>query len=298
MKKAFVAINPIAGGSRPDWAADRVSNALADAGWTCDILRTGGEERARGTFRGALPGDYGLAIAVGGDGTVGALADSLVHHDVPLGIIPAGTGNGIAKELGIPLQFDLALRAIIRAEERIVIDAMAVRGEHFFLAIGIGFSALTVKGTGVGDKRRFGMLAYFWRGLQRLIGIQPHAFEIDVDGTRVHLGGMEALVLNAASFGEPYLRWATQVRINDGALETMVFRTQNLVDVFSVAVRALVSQRLTDQRLLYMHGGRSISVHTNHPLPVQGDGDVIGMTPVKIQVVPAAVPVIVPHNSR
>lgn len=294
MKKAYVAINPVAGGSRPDRAANKVKRALAEAGWTCVIYRTSGDERAKGTFRGALPGDYELAIAVGGDGTVGALADSLVHRDVPLGIIPVGTGNGVAKELKIPLQFDPALRAILRGENQHVIDAMAVDGQHFFLAIGIGFSALTVGDTAVRDKRRFGMLAYFWRGLQRLVGIQPHLFEVEIDGTRVRLGGMEALVVNAASFGEPYLRWARDVRIDDGALETMVFRTNNVLDVLSVAVNALVSRRLTDRRLLYMQARRSITVLSNHPLPVQADGDVIGGTPVQVQVIPSAVPIIVP----
>ncbi len=294
MRKAFVAINPVAGGSRPESVADRVRAALTDGGWKSEIYHTCGNERDQGTFREKLPGECQMAVAVGGDGTVGALADSLVLGDIPLGIVPAGTGNGIAKELGIPMRFNAALDAIVRSQVSREVDAMTVNGQHYFLAIGIGLTALTVRETGVKDKRRFGMLAYFGRGLQRLIGIQPHLFEIDVDGLQVHLGGMEALVVNAASFGEPYVRWAADVRIDDGTLETMVFRTRNLADVLSVALNALIRRRLADRRLLYMHARHSISVASNHPLPVQADGDVIGNTPVEIRVVPRAVRIIVP----
>jgi YegS/Rv2252/BmrU family lipid kinase len=296
LKRAFVAINPIAGGSKPKRAAARISKTLGDHGWDAELYHTDGSERERRTFHAAISAEFDLAIAVGGDGTVGAVADSLIGSEIPLGIIPAGTGNGIAKELGIPLGEKSALETIRRSCDRRAIDAMRVGDQHYFLAIGIGFTARAVRDTDAVDKRRFGMLAYFGRGVQQLLGIQPYEFEIRIDGLQRNFGGIEALLVNAASFGEPYLRWATEVSIDDGALEAMVFRTRNLNDIIAMSLSTLLSRKLLDPRVSYMRAYEQVCVHTTQPLPVQADGDLIGTTPLEVRLVPSAVDIIVPSG--
>jgi diacylglycerol kinase family enzyme len=140
------------------------------------------------------------------------------------------------------------------------------------------------------------MLAYFARGVQQLLGIQPYEFEIRVDGLGMNLAGIEALLVNAASFGEPYLRWATEVSVDDGALEAMVFRTHNLWDIVSMSLGTLFRRKLLDRRVSYMRAYDELSVQTNQPLPVQADGDLIGTTPLEVKMVPSGVTIIAPPN--
>lgn len=298
MKRAFVAISPSAGDYQPMRAADRVSQTLGEHGWEWEVYHTDGSERERRVFHGAISSDFDLAIAVGGDGTVGAVADSLIGKEIPLGIIPAGTGNGIAKELRIPLQEKLALQTILHTPSLRTIDAMRMGDQHYFLAIGIGFTAQAVRLTETKDKRRLGMLAYVVRGVQQLLGVQPYEFDIRIDGKHMNLAGIEALLVNAASFGEPYLRWATQVSVDDGAFETMVFRTRNLRDTLSMILSTILRRKLLDRRVSYRRAYDEVSVRAYPPLPVQADGDPTGTTPLRVKLVPSAVTVISPSRGE
>ena len=177
----FVILNPAAGGCLAD-VVDRVlERHFSCADGSCRVHRTTGAENLGELARGAAEEGCDVVIAAGGDGTVSAVASGLVGTEVPLGILPLGTGNVLARELGLPLDLDSACELIAGAHEETAIDALRIDGRHFFTQVGIGIDALMIRDTTKAHKKRFGRLAYLWTAFTRLLGFRPRRFSIRLD---------------------------------------------------------------------------------------------------------------------
>jgi diacylglycerol kinase (ATP) len=292
MRHALVVLNPLAGTSDVDRVHEAVARAAA-SGLHCDVRVIGPPQQVTAAVRAALPGSFDLIAAAGGDGTVSAVASALVHTDVPLGIIPIGTGNILARDLGIPLDLYSALQLLCAAYHTRTLDAMQVGGQYFLLSIGIGLSAVMARDTTLEDKRRLGRFAYVLRGLQALRGFQPRRFALTVDGRTSRVRAAEVIVANSSTVGAPSIRWGPHVLLDDGVLDVCVVRARAPLDYFKIAWNLLHGQK-KDPRIRFLRARESIIIGAGRPLPVEADGEWIGQTPVHIQVVPAAVHVIVP----
>jgi YegS/Rv2252/BmrU family lipid kinase len=292
MRRAWVVLNPHAGGSDADRLREAVARTAA-AGLHCDVHVITPEEPLTATVRAALPSGLDLVAAAGGDGTVSAVASALVHTDVPLGIIPIGTGNILARDLGIPLDLDSALQLLCGPHHTRTLDAMQVADRHFLLSIGVGLSAVMMRDTTPADKRRLGRQAYLLRGLQALLGFQPRRFTLAVDGRVSRVRAAEVVVANSSTAGSANIRWGPHIHLDDGALDVCIVRARVSLDYFKIAWHLLRRQK-RDPRLRFLRATDSIVITAGRPLPVEADGDWIGQTPLRIQLVPAAVRVIVP----
>src|SRR5690606_31252171 len=113
-----------------------------------------------------------LVIAAGGDGTVSAVADGLIGSDVPMGILPLGTANVLARELGLPLDPDATCAVLASSRETATLDVMRVGGRPFFTQVGVGLDSLMIRDTDTEAKQRLGRLAYLWTAAERLAGFQ------------------------------------------------------------------------------------------------------------------------------
>jgi len=296
MGSAFVVLNPVAGNSDPSLIRNAVERRLGGRGWTYKVYETTGRERIAEIVRAALKRGFEVVIAAGGDGTVSGVAGGLVHTGIPLGIIPAGTGNALARDLGIPLDLEEALNLLVGEHETrtIGIDAMQVGDRFFILNLGVGISALAVRGTGHTEKRRLGRIAYVWAGLLEFLGFQPQRFTIAVDDRSCRFRASEVMVLNSGGLGNPYVRWGPQVRPDDGQLDVYVVRARTAPDYLRLGWNMLLGQQKNDPSLQSLRAERSVTIRANRRLPVQGDGDLMGQTPVQVKVVPGAVRVIAP----
>ena len=116
---------------------------------------------------------FEMVVAAGGDGTVSAVAEGLVGTETPLGIIPLGTANVLARELGIPVELEGAVRLLAGAHGVTSIDAMKVGEKHYFTQVGVGIDAMMIRDTRREDKRRFGRIAYIWTALTGSWGSSP-----------------------------------------------------------------------------------------------------------------------------
>jgi diacylglycerol kinase (ATP) len=292
MRQALVVLNPLAGSSD----ADRIRAAIARAaagGLHCDVRVLAPSQHVTAAVRAADPGRFDLVAAAGGDGTVSAVASALVHTDVPLGIIPIGTGNILARDLGIPLNLDSAVELLCGPHHTRTLDAMQVGERFYLLSIGVGLSAIVFRDTTLEDKRRLGRLAYIFRGLQALLGFQPRRFALTIDGRRRRVRAAEVIVANSSTAGDPNIRWGSHVRMDDGVLDVCIVRARVPLDYFAIAW-SLLRGKKKDPRVRFLRARESIIVDASHPLPVEADGDLFGQTPLRISVVPAAVRVIVP----
>lgn len=292
MRRALVVLNPLAGGS----GADRVREAVARAAATglhCDVRVIAPPDPVTAAVRSALPGDFDLVAAAGGDGTVAAVASALAHTNIPLGIIPVGTGNILARDLGIPLELDGALQLLCGPHHTRTLDAMQIDQQCYLLSIGVGLSAVMTRDTTPQDKRRLGRFAYVMRGLLALRGFQPRRFTLTVDGKTRRVRAAEVVVANSSTAGDPNIRWGPHVRMDDGVLDVCIVRARVPLDYFRIAWNLLRGQK-RDPRVRFLRAKESISMDAGRSLPVEADGDVIGETPLHIELVPAAVRVIVP----
>lgn len=294
MKRAFVVVNPVAGHSQPDILREKLRRRFAEAGKDCELYETTGEERLAEVVRSSLDRGSDLLVAAGGDGTVSGVVDGLAHASVPMGILPVGTGNALARDLGIPLDVDEALDLLLGEHAVRQIDALQIDTRFFVLNIGVGMSAQIMRDTESESKRRFGRMAYLWNVMDRLFGLERHRFTLTLDGREARLRATEVLILNSGAMGSPVLRWGPNVQIDDGQVAVYVLSPRAVFDYLSIAWNLLLGERHKDPGVRRLNAEQYITIRANRPLAVQGDGDVIGHTPVEVRVVPGAVQVLTP----
>lgn len=297
--RAFVVLNPVAGQSDTGRIRRVLERRLSEAGWSYEVHETKEDERIAEVVRDALDREFDIFAAAGGDGTVSGVAGGLVRTGIPLGIIPVGTGNTLARELGVPLDLEGAVDLLVNPHATTSIDAMqAYEDQYFFLNVGIGLTALMMRNTDYREKRRLGQAAYVWHGLKALIGLHPHRFTIVTDGQTTRLRASEVLIANSGAIGKTDLRWGDHIHLDDGQIDVCIVRANTITDYIRAAWQVLLGRQRQGSHIHYRRAGRRIRVSAEKTLPVQGDGDAIGQTPVEVQVVPGGLEVIVPAYAQ
>ncbi len=296
-QRIFIVFNPVAGTTPPEQILAAFKQYFEGDGRSYDVYETTGQESVEQITRDALTRGYTLLVAAGGDGTIAGVANALIGTQIPLGIVPAGTANVLAKELNIPVDFEAACRLLIGEHRITSIDAMQVADRCFFVQIDIGLGAQIVHETPRQSKQRFGILAYIWGGLTRLAGYQPNRFTIVADGKRQRSGAAEVVIANGGIFGFSPLRWGQHIHLDDGIIDVCIVGARTLPDYLNILWHMLLRQPGRSRQVRYMTARESIIVHADTPLPVQADGEALETTPVQVRVVPAAVQVIVPADN-
>lgn len=292
----FVVLNPMAGGSSAADIRAALARHLGERS-ALDLYETTGQpgEDVVALVRAAVARGCELVLAAGGDGTVSEVAEALVGTSVPLGIIPVGTANVFARELGLPLTLDEACALFAGDYATTTVDAMKVGEQYFVLQIGVGLDALMIRDTERAAKRRFGRAAYLWTAAKQLAGFQPQRFTIMADDKRIRPRASQVLIANGGVLGVPPLTWGPHIRPNDGKIDVCVVSARTLLDYLGLIWHTLLGQQHRDRNVRYLAAERLIVVSADKPLPVQADGEIIGETPLRIEVVPRALRVIAPQ---
>ncbi len=294
MTRAFVILNPVAGTTDGAEVRSRIRDYLDGRGWEYEIHETEKGEDVSALVSRTVDEACDLLVACGGDGTVSAVAGGLVGSDVPLGIVPLGSGNILAQDLHIPQDLDDAL-ALLDSEHRIqTLDVMAIENRYYVLNAGVGVSSLMMRDTERENKQRFGGLAYLWTGLQKLMGLQPRSFYVELDGEGRFVRAADVLVNNSGVVGNPAWRWQPDIRVDDGKLAVCVIRARSILDYVRIGWSMIILRERRQPHVDCRNAEKRVLIETRDPLPLQADGDVIGETPVEIHLVPGAVRVIVP----
>ena len=301
--RAFAVLNPRSGSCTAADVRKAIADHLGDAEVEVHEVAEGDDlpEIVRDAIaRGADP-----IVAAGGDGTVSTIADVLIGTEAHLVVLPLGTANVLARELGIPVELDGACRlgAHCLAEGSLAgsgdhavarLDAMKVGDRHYFTQVGVGIDALMIRDTNTEQKRRFGRFAYLWTMARALVGYQPRRFTIQVDDRTLELKASQIVVANTGMMGQPPFRWGPDIRSDDGRLNVCILRARSVSDYLGLLWRVVRHQHKRSPNARYEVAVRSITITAKHPLPVQADGEVIGDTPVRIEVIKSALKVVVP----
>jgi diacylglycerol kinase (ATP) len=220
---------------------------------------------------------------------------ALAHSGVPVGVLPGGTGNLIARVLGIPLTVEAAVDALIEGDEA-RIDLGAIGGHRFAFAAGVGIDATMVETTSPVLKGRLGVLAYFWTGTRAALRQERFVVRAIVDGVEYSRPATMVMVANFGAVFRDLITLGPGIRQDDGLLDLCVFSPRGLRDSVRITWRLLRKDFRTDPCMLYT-AGRRLRIETDPPRPVQADGDLVGMTPFDVVVEPLAANVLVPRHS-
>lgn len=291
--RALVILNPVAGHSAPETVRSVLQATLGVHGWLYGIYETHGKDRFDRLVQLAKQMECRLVVAAGGDGTVSLVANSLAGSDIPLGILPIGTANVLALELGIPGDLEQAAELWVGEHRVCALDMMRVGERNFILQIGIGLDSLMIKDTDRRAKRLLGRFAYIATLLGKLVGYQSQRFTIVVDGQRMRPRAWQVLVANAGTLGMPPFKWGPNISPVDHKLDLCVVNVRTVGDYLRL-LRQLLTGRQSGSNVTYRRIHRQAIITTDRPLPVQADGEIIGETPIHIDVVPGSIQIIVP----
>jgi YegS/Rv2252/BmrU family lipid kinase len=237
---------------------------------------------------------FDMVVAAGGDGTISLVANLVAGSDTALAIVPVGTANTLANELGIPLDPEQACALLAGEHALRSIDGMRVGDRICVLQIEVGIGSLMIRDTPQQAKSRFGQLAYLWVACGALIGNQPERFMLTVDGERHRVSAADVLLANGGTLGMAPFRWGPGILPDDGVIDLCVVSGRTLKDYLGIFWHTLTGQQRSNRKLTYFQARDTITVNAKHRLPIQADGEIIGQTPLQVRVVPEALRVVVP----
>jgi diacylglycerol kinase family enzyme len=268
---AFVVNGSLAGASGRFLSLCRA--AAARAGWTPEFLVTEKAEAGVAAARDAAAGGADLVVAVGGDGTVRGCAEALADTGVPLGIVPVGTGNLLARALGIPanardaLAVALDLRGDHGTGRRI--DLATADGTPFTAMAGMGLDARVVAATRL--KHRLGWLAYAMSGAVHL-ALPPARFTIRMDGGAPVERTARSVVVGNSGLLPGGFSLLPDARVDDGLLDVGILAPRGPLGWPRVAARVLTHSRHQDRQLERFQA-REVEITAHAVLPREVDGE-------------------------
>ena len=246
MKKIIFIVNPISGTQGKELVLNLLDEKIDKERYTWDVVYTKRAGHAIEIAAQAAAEKADVVVAIGGDGTINEIGRSLVHTETALGIIPCGSGNGLARHLHIPMEPKKALE-IINEGVTDIIDYGKINGTDFFCTCGVGFDAfVSLKFANAGKR---GLLTYLEKTLQESLTYQPETYELETeDGTYKYKAFLIACG-NASQYGNnAYI--TPQATLTDGLLDVTILEPFTVLDVPSLAFQ-LFNKNISLQKITY-----------------------------------------------
>lgn len=287
--RIVVIVNPVTKGN-----AERIVQQLRIAAPAEAVVDIHWTERADhgAELAHAVRDDATIVVASGGDGTVAEVAAGIRGTDTLLGIIPGGSTNIIARELGIPAQTDRAI-ALLFGEHAVRTIDVGLCGPRTFLHMaGAGFDSELLDLTSTELKRKVGWMAYLPAAVAALRTL-PVSYTIRTPETELQVVSPLVLIANGGSIIHPRFRLHSAIRKDDGLLDVLVITATTPVELARVLGR-LATMNLERSPYLIHFKTTEVSVSSTPSVPVELDGDVVAQTPATFTIDPAAIRVITP----
>ena len=239
---------------------------------------TGAPGDARLLARQAAEEGFRVVVAAGGDGTINEVVNGLVGTDAVLGILPVGTMNVFAAELGLPTAIDQAW-AVIRERHTRHVDLVRANEQYFVQLAGVGLDAQVVQATSRTLKKNFGPLSYLISAAQ-IAARRPPQLIIEHDNVRQE--GSFVLIGNGRYYGGP-VAFFKDARIDDGKLDVLIFKNLGYLDIARYLGTILMGSH-TDLADVEYFQTRQVHVSSDQDVPVEVDGEVVTQLPVTFRI--------------
>ncbi len=287
MKKILFIVNPVSGGKSKKPYLEAIDRFLDKEVYS---YRTAFTEYSGHASELARDCEEDTVVAVGGDGTVSEVARGLIGTGKTFGIIPCGSGDGLALHLGIGRNPRKAIE-VLNSQCVRMMDYGKVDGKPFFCTVGVGFDAIVAERFAGSSSR--GLATYITTALRTWMGFKPDTYSVTVDG-EVHTCPASMITVGNVN------QWGNQARITslasvtDGMLDVAIVHPFHTVEIPVLAVKLLCGRAHTSSRVTMLRGKRiMIERSCDGPAHCDGDPSVMGRR-IVLETVPAALPVLVP----
>lgn len=291
MDKLFVIFNPAARGEK---SRRQLRFLTAHGGSSFTIAETKHAGDARRLAVQAVGDGHRTIVAAGGDGTINEVINGLGGSAATLGVLPLGTVNVFARELGIPGRIDAAWSVIENGRTRLIDLACAEANgstRHFVQLAGVGFDAQAVRTASWELKKRLGPLSYVWAGL-KTISSRPVSVAVSTNGGSSCGGGVAVLVGNGRFYGGPFVLFP-KARLDDGLLDVCVFEKCGYFDVLRYG-QGILRGAHTGLRGVEYFQTKQLICSAASAVPFEVDGEDAGDVPVTFSIRPRALQVMAP----
>ena len=287
-RRILVIFNPAAGRARRA-KLDAVVNAMTAVGCAVRVVETQAPGHGEQIAREVSLDDYDVIAAAGGDGTVNEVINGLKGRKIALGVIPLGTANVLADEIGLGRGPEAIAGTLASGPVRPIRLGLA-NGRRFMMMAGAGFDANVVATVSLALKKRLGPLAYVWQagvvGFTGKLGLST----VTIDGV-VHQSA-SAVACNGRRYGGPFVA-APHASLSDNSFQVVLMRGRNWFSFFRYGLGLMLGcvGKWWDVDIIT---GRDVVIEGIAGQPVQADGDIITALPVRITVDPDAVMMVYP----
>lgn len=291
-QKILFVINPISGDIDKKYLEEKIETLSKKQQFAFEIHYTKGKndhQLITGAIRKFTPAKV---VAVGGDGTCNLLAKVLMNRGIPMGIIPLGSANGLAKELEIPQNLDEALKTIV-ANKTKAIDLLIINQKHVSLHLAdIGINAQVVKRF-ERDRIR-GFAGYAKHFIQELFAAKPLKFKVTLDGRKILKNAHMVVIANATKYGTGAII-NPKGSISDGQFEIIFIRPYSVWHLFQMVI-PFFTRKIHELDYVKSFSGRTATIHNYGRKELQIDGELIGrLKEINVEINPHALEILVPE---
>lgn len=246
--------------------------------------------------REAIKESPSLIIAAGGDGTVNEVINGIAGSEIPMAILPLGTTNVLAKELGIVEDVERAMEVALTGTPKTVslgriVTASSFVPRYFVLWAGVGFDGEAVFGISESIKKVWGKGAYIYSGIKTLFRFNPEELIFDIG--RKTYSGYSAVIGKVAKYGGNF-KITPDANLVEPSLYVCLFKGKERLDIFRYILGIVAGIHLRFRDIEYL---KATAIEIKGRAHVQIDGDYLGMTPAKVEVVPHMLKLVYPTRS-
>jgi diacylglycerol kinase (ATP) len=283
----IVILNPTAGSPEHVRSWQERTESLAG---DCPVRVTSHSGEAEALARRAVEEGFARIVAAGGDGTVSQVANGLAGSNAILGVLPMGSVNVFAMELGLPLHNLQRCWDIIEDTNLRLVDMPSANNKYFVQLAGVGLDAQVVKETSLAFKRSFGPLSYLISAAQ-IAARQPPKLFIESEHTSLEEGSF-VLVGNGRLYGGPF-PFFKQAVINDGLFDVVVFKRLGYLEIIKYLQDVVFSSDIKVPEIEYFQT-RQLHITSEQDVPLELDGELAGNCPVDFRIRKRALRVLAP----
>ncbi|MFN8153438.1 MAG: diacylglycerol kinase family protein [Bacteroidia bacterium] len=292
MKKLRILINPIAGHGFAPRIAALVDKSVLRRHYEVEVQTTEYAGHAAELAADAVQSGFAGVIAAGGDGTVNEVASQLIHTNTALGIIPAGSGNGLARHLGYALKYPETLSQIAHASLQ-KIDALNINGRFAVNVSGFGFDGLVAWRFNHEGKR--GLSNYTRIGMSEYFKYPVVKFQIEADGRTFEKAAHMLVIANASQFGNAAVI-APNARLDDGLIDLVMVHRPPFWQLPGLFFR-LFNGNLRDNQYIHTLQCRKFTARSNRPIHLHIDGEAHKeISEIQVEIIPSSLMVFNPTS--
>ncbi|WP_100614872.1 diacylglycerol/lipid kinase family protein [Confluentibacter citreus] len=289
--KLLLVINPISGGSEKEDITKDIQHIVLNQHATLETYKTTGENDEKHIKDIVEKKSIDRILVAGGDGTIQLVAKAVLELDIPLGIIPAGSANGLASNFNLPDSLEDQVK-IVLGDEFINMDVISVNNHLCLHIADIGINALLIKNYENSSLR--GKLGYALQTIPTLVESDlPYRFSIEINGEELQKAGIMVAIANANQFGTGAVI-NPEGKMNDGIFEVLLFKKMDVFDILNT----LSETSVRDPAFVESFATKKVTIHCKKKIPLQVDGEFIGeVETIVATILPSKIKIMLPSKT-